>query len=65
MVLIPKGNGGYRPISLISALAKGFEALIEERLRQYAEENGLLSPTQYGFRKGRSVLNAIQRTVQN
>lgn len=61
VVLIPKGNGGYRPICLINALAKGFEAIFHERLRVFTEEHGLLSETQYGFRKHRSVLTAINR----
>lgn len=63
VVLLPKGSGGYRPICLISALAKGFEAIVEERLRKHAEDHGLLSPNQYGFRKKRSALTAIHTII--
>lgn len=63
VVLIPKGNGGFRPICLISSLAKGFEALIEERLRNFAEEREILSPRQYGFRKKKSALTAVQSVI--
>lgn len=63
VVLIPKGNGGYRPICLLNALAKGYETIIEERLRQFAEKCGLLSPVQFGFRKHRSALTAIHRIL--
>lgn len=63
VVLIPRGNRGYRPISLISAFAKGFEAIVEERLRTFTEEHGLLSSTQFGFRRRRSMLNAVERVV--
>lgn len=63
VILLPKGNGSYRPICLLGTLAKGFEAIIEHRLRQHAEEFGLMSDSQYGFRSNRSVLTAIHRVV--
>lgn len=64
VVLLFKGNAGYKHISLISALAKGFEAVIEDRCRNYAEDNLLLSHNQYGFRKRRFALIAIRRITQ-
>ena len=47
----------------MGSLAKGFEAIVEARLRDHAEEHGLLSDAQYGFRKNRSVLTAIHKVV--
>lgn len=58
-VLIPKGP--YKPIYLLVTLAKGIEAVIEQRLRNFAEEWGLLSEGQQHFRKYRSVLTAIDK----
>lgn len=58
VVLIPKANGGFLSKSLISALAKGIEAIIEERHRFFAGDHDLLSLTQYGCRKGWSDVNA-------
>lgn len=49
----------YRPISLISNLAKVFEKVIHSRLSSYLESNNLLSPNQYGFRPGKSTKDAI------
>ena len=50
LVLIPKGPGSYRPICLLGSLAKAFESIVEARLQEFAEKNGLLSEVQYGFR---------------
>lgn len=63
VVLLPKGNGSFRPICLLGTLAKAFEAVIEARLRRHAEEFGLLSDGQFGFRKNRSVLSPIHRVL--
>lgn len=63
MVLIPKGNGSYRPICLLGSLAKGFDSIVEARPLSHAEEFGLMSNAQYGFRSKRSVLSAIHRVV--
>lgn len=59
LVLLPKANSGYRPIYLISFLVKGFEAILEVRLRIFDEEQGLLSPSQYGSQKKGPVHTAI------
>lgn len=63
-VLIPKPKGGYRPISLLTTLAKSAEAVIDARLREHLESGGHLSEAQHGFRKRRSCLTAIDRVVQ-
>lgn len=65
-VIIPihkKGDktivSNYRPISLISNIAKVHEKCIKKRLYEYFEANKILSPNQFGFRRGLSTQNAI------
>ena len=45
----------YRPISLTSVCCKSLERLIASALMDYLESNLLMSPDQFGFRKGRAV----------
>lgn len=56
--------GNYRPISLIPVLAKIFEYLIFRQISTYFESSGLLSNCQFGFRKGRSTIDAIDELVR-
>lgn len=51
--------GKFRPVSLASCLFKILEKLIYNRLSWYVECNSLLSPTQYGFRKGKSCADNL------
>ena len=41
----------YRPISILSSVAKIFEKLITQQLKTYLEENEILVQQQAGFRK--------------
>lgn len=50
----------HRPIYLLDAIGKLFEGLIRDRLEKEWEARGGLSPRQYGFRKGRSTVHAIE-----
>ena len=43
--------GNYRPISMLSAVARVFERLIYEQLSEYFQENNFLIKYQSGFRK--------------
>ena len=57
---VPKKGGrstpsNYRPIALISAVAKVFETLLNSHFIKHLESNNLLSDHQYGFRKARST----------
>jgi hypothetical protein len=52
----------YRPISLTSVMARMYERMIEPRLRAIIEAR--LSRFQFGFRPGRSTLDAIAMLQQ-
>ena len=69
MILKPGKNPtvvfSYRPISLISNLAKLLEKIINTRLTTYLEENNLISIHQSGFRKNRSTQDHIFRLRQD
>ena len=49
--------GNYRGISLLVCLYKIFTGIIYKRLESWAEKS--LPPSQYGFRKGKSTIDAI------
>lgn len=51
----------YRPICMCNTMGKLFEIIIRERLHLEIEEKNLLHEDQYGFRKGRSTIQAMQR----
>lgn len=54
-------HNSYRPLCLINSTAKLLETILRDRLSQELEKNGNLSPNQYGFRKGRSTLDALNK----
>ena len=53
----------YRPISLLSAVAKLFEGLISKQLVEYLEANGILAPKQAGLRKNYSTQISLLATT--
>ena len=62
----------YRPISVISPIAKLFEMCIDTQIRDYFESNNLLHDNQFGFRKNRScelalntILNSWRQHLDN
>ncbi|KAA5606818.1 reverse transcriptase family protein, partial [Pseudomonas aeruginosa] len=68
LVLIPKEGrprdepNGYRPIVVLDEAGKLFERVIANRLVQHLENVGPdLAPNQYGFRRGRSTVDAVLR----
>lgn len=69
LVLLPKGNkppdepSSYRPICLLDTAGKVLERIICNRLEEYAEGVRGLSSSQYGFRKARSTVDAINVVV--
>ncbi len=65
-VIIPvykKGStcdtNNYRGITLVSCMAKLFTTIINKRLTDWCDENSVLTDAQFGFRKGRSTVDAI------
>ena len=51
----PSQTTSYRSITLLSAIMKLFEWVIEKRLRKHLEDNGFFSKYQSGFRKSKST----------
>lgn len=50
----------FRPIALVPVLAKLFEVIMFRQLYDYFEMHRLLVPAQFGFRKGRSTVAAVE-----
>ena len=61
---LPSQTTSYRPISLLSAIMKLFEQVIEKRLRKHIEDNGFFSKYQSGFRKSKSTNDHLFRLSQ-
>lgn len=67
LVLIKKGDkpprepSSYRPLCLLDCTGKLYEKIIDNRLRDILESNNSngLSENQFGFRRGRSTLDAL------
>lgn len=49
----------YRPISLISNIAKVFETLLKNRIISYLNKHKIISERQFGFRENKSTQDAI------
>lgn len=49
----------YRPIALIPVMAKNFERVIYNNLNNYLESNNIFTHEQFGFRKGKSTIDAL------
>lgn len=66
LILIPKPGrdpespSAYRPICLIDTMGKNYESMILQRLESEIERTGQLSIRQYGFRKGKSTIAAVE-----
>ena len=60
LLLIPKPNSTkFRPICLLSTMSKVLERLIANRLKSHIT----LSPMQFGFREGKSTIDAISAVI--
>ena len=60
----PSQTTSYRPISLLSAIMKLFERVIEKCLQKHLEDNGLFSKCQSGFRNSKSTNEHLFRLSQ-
>ena len=60
LVLLPKGDkpGKYRPLCMLDVFGKVYEKLLAKRIETVILP---LSKDQYGFRKGKSTIQAIKR----
>lgn len=54
-----------RPISILCALSKAFEKLLEQQMSSFIAENNLLTECQAGFRKGQSIQTAAVRVYDD
>ena len=65
VVPIPKSSSakcspsGYRPISLLSVLSKLLEKHFFSLITEHLDEHHPLSPAQWGFQKGKSIITAL------
>ena len=49
----------YRPVSVLSAVSKVFEKLVNSRIVDHQEKCDLFSDLQYGFRSSRSIADLL------
>ena len=61
----PEKVENYRPISILPALSKVFEKVMNEQLQNYFETNKLFNKNQYGFRKKHSTEMACLQLTDN
>lgn len=55
--------GNYRPISNVSIISKIVEAVMKDQLNSFFESSNILSPSQFGYRTGRSAVKAVECLV--
>ena len=55
----PNDVKNYRGITLVSCFSKIFTGVINKRLDEWIKNNNVLSDAQFGFRAGRSTIDAI------
>ncbi|CAB0032739.1 unnamed protein product [Trichogramma brassicae] len=69
LVLLPKSDkppdepSSYRPLCMLATAGKILERIICDRLEAFTERPGGLLERQYGFRKGRSTIDAIKDVI--
>ncbi|KAL0271398.1 UNVERIFIED_CONTAM: hypothetical protein PYX00_008499 [Menopon gallinae] len=70
VILIPKPRKSpeedqkFRPICLLDEWGKLYERLVRARLEEALEQGGGLATTQFGFRKGRGTIDALEMVHQ-
>ncbi len=65
-IIIPLHKNGsvseannYRGITLVSCMAKLFTKILNKRMQDWSDSNDVITDAQFGFRKGRSTVDAI------
>ncbi|XP_075167534.1 uncharacterized protein LOC142239626 [Haematobia irritans] len=61
----PQGPSDFRPISILPALSKVLEVIINNQLSDFLSENRLISEFQSGFRKGHSTTTLMVDLVDD
>ncbi len=61
----PEKLENYRPVSTLPIFGKIFEKIIYERLYNYLTSQNLITPQQFGFRKGHSTSHALNYSVNH
>lgn len=59
----PQDPSAYRPLCLLNTFSKLYEGMVRLRLEQELEVAGGLSTRQYGFREGKSTVQAIEAVI--
>lgn len=57
----PEEINNYRPISVISNIAKIFEKVVKKRILQFIRNNNIIHDNQFGFMENRSTQDAIAK----
>lgn len=55
----------YRPISLLCGISKILERVILNRINRFIEENEVIPPEQFGFRKKRSTTHQLSNLISH
>lgn len=55
----------YRPISILSTISKVLERIVSDQIMEYLEENDLIEPCQFAYRRGSSTQTCIIRMVDD
>lgn len=70
LALIPKAGrpigspSAFRPICMLDTVGKLCEKILSARLRAHLDGTGALAGNQYGFRRGKSTLDALEHVLE-
>jgi cell division protein YceG involved in septum cleavage len=60
----PTEFSNYRPISVLPVLSQVFERVLQTRLLEFLDLQGVINPGQYGFRADQSTEMVIQDMME-
>lgn len=60
----PDQPSAYRPLCMLDSMGKILESIIVHRLQETLESTGGLSAKQFGFRRGKSTIDAINAVME-